>query len=107
MPITLSEFLAKTKKTEVELGDDVLNITFKTGFYTPAVRARIDNAENPMDEQVAVMADAITDWDFVDEKGKAIPVTVETLSGLGVVILNIIFLRMIDESRPNPQKADS
>jgi hypothetical protein len=77
MSIKLKEFIAKIKDTAVTLGDDVLNITFKPGFYTPAARARIDAADDPMAEQVVIMAEAITKWDFVDEQGIPIPIIEE------------------------------
>jgi hypothetical protein len=74
MSIKLKEFIAKVRDTAVTLGDDVLNITFKTGFYTPAARARIDAADDPMAEQVVIMAEAITKWDFVDDEGIPAPI---------------------------------
>jgi hypothetical protein len=107
MPIKLSDITKATKAITVKLGDDMLAITFKTGFYTSATASMLQAAEDSNKAQAALIADTITEWDFLDDKGKTVPITFDTLNALPMYILNAIYKAMFEAVHPNIPKADS
>lgn len=107
MALKFAEILNQTKKITVPIGDEQLELTFKLGFYTPTVSAQMISGDDPTETQIAVMADAIVGWNFVDEAGKMTPITADNLRMLGMNILHAIYNAMIEAVLPNPKKADS
>jgi len=106
MPLKFDEIINRTKKIEVDLDGECLSLEIRAGFYTPAIAAKINSADDAMAAQLEIMAGAIVWWDF-EQDGVGVPVSVETLSALSVQGLNAIFSAMMEAVFPNPQKADS
>jgi len=107
MPLKFSEIVNRTKKIEVEIGEDRLSLEFKTEFYTPAVASKISTSTSAIAAQVEVMADAIVSWDLLGDDGEPMPITVETLSAIGLGIINTIYQAMVEAVLPNVTKAGS
>lgn len=108
MPIKLSEIQSKTKKITIDLeDDDSIEIEFKTAFYTPKTVARIEASERPLGTQVEILCESIVSWDIVGDDGKPMPIDEDTLDGLGVDLLNLIYINMRQATLPNALKADS
>ena len=109
MSIKLSDLTKATKTIPVQLGEDTLTVTFKTGFYTTEAASRLRGADDPLRAQAELVASTIVSWDFVEDgpKGKVVPVTVETVIALPLDVVGLIFTAMFEAVHPNPTKADS
>lgn len=106
MPIKLHQLSASTPKSlAIPFGDAVLNIDYKPTAVTPNLEAR--EAERKaqgivMTGVAEFLAEIITSWDLVDDKGKPIPPTRDTLMGFGMDVLGVISKAIQEDLVPNP-----
>jgi hypothetical protein len=100
MPVKFSELVNKTKRITVNLGEMTVEVEYKINFYSPMTRDRVNNAEDPLKVQGEILAEAITWWDLVDDKGNMIPVSSDAFDKLGVWVANEVFTEMLKSARP-------
>ncbi len=104
MGVRISSLVANKRTITISVGDNALNITYRPGGITPETEDRL---RGYADEQrggaalVALLADCLVEWDLLDDKGKPLPVNVETLRRLPVVFLGRIATAMTEDMRPN------
>lgn len=109
MSINFDELLLNTKTVTADIGmTELIEVTFKTAFYTPIVSARIRSGEEDiMKVQIEVMVDAITSWNLITKEGTMVPITKETLNKLNLVQINAIYSAMEGSVFPPVTKAAS
>lgn len=113
MSIKLSEFQKETKECKVIIGDNELNVKFKLNFYTSEFEDMLFNIskdktdEKILEAQVYSLLNIITDWDFVDDKGKKLPVTKENIKQIPGLILFKISNAISEAANPNEQTSNN
>jgi hypothetical protein len=124
MPINLVDVENDVKSQVANIGyAEPINFKFRISYYTPAVGARLRNAEDPMKTQIETMDEAIIEWDVVeyhkDAEGKYIvdatgnpkeypvPVSVEAISRFSIVQINAIYRAMEELAFPPEPKAEN
>lgn len=98
MAVKLSVLKTKTIDAVVDLEDgDVINITYKHNFH---------NEDNKGKSQAEIIAENVIKWDVLEDDGETmVPVTLETVTGLGTRVQNYIFDKMIEDLLPNRLRA--
>jgi hypothetical protein len=93
--IDLSDLLVKrTRVVNVDLGDGLgITIRYKPNALTPAIYAGLDAAQNATEAKAdpfalagALIVPLLDSWSLTDG-GKPYPITAETVSALGIVIV--------------------
>jgi len=119
--INLCDLENDEKCTSADIGyKENLEFTFKLSFYTPAVGESFRNAADPMKQQIATMADAITSWDIVETRKDAdgrtilgadgkpqlfpVPVSIEAINRMSIPQINAIYTAMEELAFPPKTK---
>lgn len=103
MPITLSDLVSKTRQIVVKYDGEDVAITYAPGKLTPASV----NAQEGRQNLEIVLAETLLAWDVLDEKGKPLPVTQETLSAMPTRFLWALIDGVNEDIRPNGRRAAS
>lgn len=108
MGLSLDAYVNKQTTVKINLSEnEEISVTFNPRFYTPNYEKLAANlSDDPGEATAQALVKIISDWDFVDAKGKKLPITLENLEKLDITTLNKIMSTIIDEALPN-QKADN
>lgn len=104
MSFKLSDLSKDTKEVKVPFGENTLTIEYRVDFYTAEVELflrGIKDSEQPMSDNVSVLARMIQSWDAVDDKGKAIKPTEDVLRSLGAETISKILSAIFEDANPN------
>lgn len=105
MPITLSGLKAQRVKApaiEFENGES-LNLVYLPNHITPGFLESLKDNTDLM-TLANVVTEIVAEWDLLDEKGDALPVSVELAADLGVALLQEIIQTVAGDSRPNVKR---
>lgn len=104
MPIKLTDLVAGKRSIAIEFEAGVLNITYDPSVIT-ADNEREEIAMRMRGLVINSLAQSlermIVEWDLVDDKGKPIPIKLESLTALGYDVLNYIMRSINEDFRPN------
>jgi len=111
MPITLGKLVAGKRRTvAVEFDGEIINITYTTGKLTPAVEARLNDAnENnrPASGVADELANIITGWDILGDDGEPVPITAELLHEFPTRFLLACVQAIGADNHPNATSAEN
>lgn len=110
MPISLADLTTATRLVAVEYDGQTVNVTYYPGRLTPAVEARLNqaNADNrPAGGVADELARIVAGWDVLDEKGKPAPVTADLLRDLPTRFLLALVSAIGADARPNARSAEN
>lgn len=110
MPISLADLTKATRSLTLEYDGSTVALTYYPGKLTPAVEARLNqaNADNrPAGGVAEELARLIASWDVLDAKGKPEPITVELLRELPTRFLLAMVSAIGADARPNASSAGS
>lgn len=108
MPISLADLTRATRTVAVEYDGHTVNLTYTPGKLTPAVEARLNDANEhnrPASGVADELAQIIVGWDVTDEKGKPVEVTTELLHEFPTRFLLACVQAIGSDARPNAQSA--
>jgi hypothetical protein len=110
MPIRLAE-LTKATRTVVQTfegTEDTLSITYRPSAWTPAVMnehlSAVSSGNTP-EALVLDLATLLVSWDLLDDKGKPIPITAESLRRVSLEVLNVVLGAINADMLPDPTPA--
>lgn len=108
MPISMADLTKTTRSIAVDYDGHTVNIIYAPGRLTPAVEARLNQANEqnrPASGVADELAKIIVSWDVTDAAGKPLAVTAELLHEFPTVLLWAVTAAIRDGNRPNAQSA--
>lgn len=110
MPIKLADLTKATRTVVADYDGLTVNITYAPGKLTPAVEARLNDAnENnrPASGVADELANIITGWDILGDDGEPVPITAELLHEFPTRFLLACVQAIGSDARPNVTSADN
>jgi hypothetical protein len=110
MPIRLADLTKeiRTVTKHFEGTEDTLTITYRPRAWTPSIHAAlleaIDRGRTP-EALVINLSTLVVEWDLLDDDGKPIPTTPESLRGVSLQVLNIAVETINADMLPDPTPA--
>lgn len=107
MPIRLADKLAETKTITVTWDDDTADVSYHPNVVTPALLEQVDEAgrEDNLDVMGVLLEPVLDWWDVLDEKGKRIPVTRETIRNMPMPFLLKVQDAIQEDQNPPENRA--
>jgi hypothetical protein len=107
MPIRLADLTkeARTVTKTFEGTEDTLTITYRPRAWTPSIHAALMEAINSGQTPEALvinLSTLVVEWDLLDDDGKPIPTTPESLRGVSLQVLNIAVETINADMLPDP-----
>lgn len=103
MPIRLSELTSDERTIAVEIGEELLTVTYRPGGYTPEVEdaMRSQNEKNrPGNGLAAALSRLVMEWDLTEDNGEAVEISLERLRKLPVEFLTRVTNAITTDMRP-------
>jgi hypothetical protein len=88
----------------VPVGGDVVNTIYRPGGITPEIEDKLQEyvgSQRGGAMLVTLLAGCLVEWDLLDDRGKALPVTAETLRRLPIAFLAQVARAITEDMRPN------
>lgn len=104
MPISLSALTADRRTVKVPFGDDALTLVYRPSTINAVQEAReLEDREKGRHllAQARSLAEIILSWDLVDDAGKPLPVTEETIQTFGIDVVSKITRAVLADLLPN------
>lgn len=98
MPIDLATASKKQVKLVVDIDDEKLTLEYRPRIITPKLQMELSQIEGP--DLHHLLAAIICSWDL-ENGGKPVKLTVESLSAVPVEILNAALQAIMADMRPN------
>lgn len=105
----ISDLTRDRRTVAVQIGDGVVNVTYRPGGITPESEDRL---REMISEQrvgaslVALLSGVLLDWDLTDDDGVPYPTTPEALSKLPTLALMAVAQAISESIRPNPPSGE-
>lgn len=112
MPIRLSELAAQRRELDVQFDGDVVKVVYLPGKMTMQMQQRANDAmQMPADqgnrELAQILSDLVVEWDVLEDEGKALPVTPDTISLLPLRFVTLLTKSLFADISPNAKTASS
>ncbi len=113
MPITLSKIAANTADVTLQVGDDVVTITYYPNRLTEKLYVEVmDLADEEKNKDIPenskrlneVLVMLVKSWDILNEDGSMFPITVESLPDIPLSFRFEIYGAIFADMRPNAQE---
>lgn len=110
MPISIADLTRPTRTVTVDYDGNIVNLTYSPGRLTPAVEARLNQANEqnrPASGVADELAKIIVSWDVTGDDGKPLAVTADLLHEFPTRFLLACVSAIGGDARPNVASAAS
>lgn len=92
--------------TSVQYGEEVVEITFRRGFWTCEAESQYnDSPGSYRDKNIRLVLDNVKSWNITDDQDQMLAITEENLRMLDSYLLTDIVSAMLNRVLPNAQSS--
>jgi len=104
MPVRVGNLVRDRRTVTMPIGDESLTITYQPSGITPDTEDKL--REYAADQRggamlVALLVDCLVEWDLLDDRGKPLPITADSLRKLPTIFLAQVAQAITEDMRPN------